>query len=90
VTRLGPRDSGAPPRPPHAAGWLLECLVPSRELEFVIGDLVEEYALRSRGSSTFPAAYWYTMQVCRSILPLLWTSTARAGWPGTLAIAGAA
>jgi hypothetical protein len=76
--------------PPRLPGWLLECVLPGRELDYVIGDLVEEYALRSRRSSAMPVRYWYTMQVCRSIVPLLWTSMTRAGWPGTLAIASAA
>ena len=79
--------TSAPPRLPE---WLFECLLPARELEYVMGDLVEEYALRSRRSSALPVRYWYTMQICRSIVPLLWASIARAGWPSTLAIGGAA
>jgi hypothetical protein len=78
------------PMPPRAPEWLLHSLLPARELEYVMGDLVEEYALRSAGSSTLPVRYWYTMQVCRSIVPLIWTSIARAGWLSTLSIAGAA
>jgi hypothetical protein len=78
------------PVPPRLPEWLLECLLPAPELEYVIGDLVEEYALRSRRSSALAVSYWYTMQVCRSIVPLLWTSMARAGWLSTMAIAGAA
>ena len=78
------------PPPPRLPGWLLECVLPGRECDYVIGDLIEEYALRARRSAAMPVRYWYTMQVCRSIVPLLWMSTARAGWLGTLGIAGAA
>jgi hypothetical protein len=76
--------------PPRLPGWLLARLLPDRELEYVLGDLVEEYALRSRHASAVTVQCWYTMQICRSIVPLLWSSIARVGWPGTLAIAGVA
>jgi hypothetical protein len=78
------------PPPPRLPGWLLECVLPGRECDYVMGDLIEEYALRARRSAAMPVRYWYTLQVCRSVVPLLWMSTTRAGWLGTLGIAGAA
>jgi hypothetical protein len=78
------------PPPPRLPGCLLECVLPGRECDYVMGDLIEEYALRAQRSAAMPVRCWYTMQVCRSIVPLLWMSTARAGWLGTLGIAGAA
>ena len=76
--------------PPRLPAWLLARLLPGRELEYVVGDLVEEYALRSRRASTLQVKSWYTMQICRSIAPLLWASIAREGWLSTVGIAGAA
>lgn len=70
------------------AGWLLGCVLPRRELEIIIGDLEEEYALRCR--STPDASRWYWIQVFRSLPPLLWAPVRRGGWLPTLGVALAA
>jgi hypothetical protein len=55
----------------------------------VIGDLIEEYALRQAHSSR-RVSWWYWRQVCGSVLPLLSTAVGRERWPGILGAAIAA
>ena len=51
--------------------WLLHAVAGESELEFVLGDLDEEYTQISRARGSRAAARWYAGQVLRSILPLL-------------------
>jgi hypothetical protein len=51
--------------------WLLYAVAGESELEYVLGDLDEEYAEMARARGRRAAARWYAGQVLRSILPLL-------------------
>jgi hypothetical protein len=69
----------------RVANWVLACALPPQELEIILGDLEEEYALRSR--STPGAFRWYWAQIVRSVPVLLWTTVRRGGWLPTLGVA---
>ena len=69
-------------QPPRIACWLLACLLPERDREAVMGDLAEEYALRSRSASL-----WYWGQVYRSIPSMVWRSVSGGRWLPTLSVA---
>jgi len=72
---------------PRWAGRLLACVLAPRDVEATIGDLEEEYALRSQATSLASAAQWYWSQVARSIPVFAWASVRRGGWGSTLAVA---
>jgi hypothetical protein len=72
---------------PRWAGWLLACVLPPCDVEVAIGDLEEEYALRSEATSLTSAAHWYWGQVGRSIPVLALASIRQGGWASTLAVA---
>jgi hypothetical protein len=69
----------------RVASWVLACAVPPQDREVIIGDLEEEYALRSR--STPGACRWFWAQIVRSIPVLLWTPVRHGGWLPTLGVA---
>jgi hypothetical protein len=73
--------------PPRVANWLLGRLLPERDREVVMGDLVEEYALRARSASRVTVSHWYWGQVCRSIPRIVWRSARRGHWLPTLSVA---
>jgi len=60
--------------PPAVASWLLETVVPERNREAVLGDLIEEFTIRTESDRPRAASLWYWEQVCRSIPRMLWTS----------------
>jgi|SRR5215469_2027899 len=62
------------------AMWILARLVPEGDRLPLVGDLVEEYALRAKEASSPTALRWCLQQVCASVPPLLWARLARAGW----------
>lgn len=70
-------------RPPRLATGLLSGLVPARDREELIGDLVEEHALRARGGGD-GAARWYWGQTLRTLASLAWAGFRRGGWLKTL------
>jgi hypothetical protein len=78
------------PPPARIAIWLLECVLPEEEREAVIGDLVEESALRARASTRATATWWCWGQVARSIPVVLCSNRRRRHWLGTLGVATAA
>ena len=59
--------------PPTFACWLLESLLPDPYREAVLGDLIEEYALRIESTSRFTAFRWFWSQACRSLPPTVWS-----------------
>ena len=75
------------PSPPRLPRWLLECVLPSHELEYVLGDLEEEYVLLSRSVSTAVADAWYWMQIFRSTPALVRSAIVRVGRIRTIGIA---
>jgi hypothetical protein len=58
--------------------------------QVVLGDLVEEYAIRREERSALSARWWYWSQVLRSVPWLLWSPVPRIGWAGTVGVASAA
>jgi peptidoglycan/LPS O-acetylase OafA/YrhL len=74
---------------PRSATWLLGCLLCEADKDAVIGDLIEEHALRYSSSSRH-VSWWYWNQVSRSVLPLVWTAVRRGRWLGVLGAALAA
>jgi hypothetical protein len=72
---------------PRWAGRLFACVLPPRDVEVAVGDLEEEYAVRSEATSMASAAHWYWGQVGRSIPILAWASVRQGGWATTLAVA---
>lgn len=75
-------------RPPLLPTLLLEAIVPPRDREQVVGDLVEEHALRAGGG-----ARWYWSQALRTAGHLTWAGFRRGQWlktAGAVAVAYAA
>jgi hypothetical protein len=74
----------------HLATWILSRLAPENERDPLIGDLAEEYALRSKATSSSAARKWYLRQVCASVPPLLRARLRRPMWLATFGFALAA
>ncbi|HZW52555.1 MAG TPA: permease prefix domain 2-containing transporter [Candidatus Elarobacter sp.] len=49
-------------RPPRAAAWLLERVLPRGARDAAIGDLNEEFAAVVRDAGSAPARRWYWIQ----------------------------
>ena len=67
----------------HARRWVsraLEWLLPEDTAEGLVGDLLEEYAVRIGTAGPRRAAWWYWRQVAHSILPVLHTAFRRRDW----------
>lgn len=71
----------------HMATWLLERVLPERDREAILGDLIEEYELRARSTTPWMVSRWYWGQVCRSIPRMVWGSVSRGRWLPTLGVA---
>ena len=71
----------------HVATWAVSWLAPRNQREALMGDLAEEYALRAGAASSAAAFRWCLRQVCRSAVPLLGISLARAAWLSTVGVA---
>ena len=69
------------------ATWLLERVLPERDREAILGDLIEEYELRARSTTPWMVSRWYWGQVCRSIPRMVWGSVSRGRWLPTLGVA---
>jgi hypothetical protein len=69
------------------ATWILSRLAPAAEREPIVGDLMEEYALRARASSASAALKWYLQQVYASAPSLLWATIKRTPWFSTIGVA---
>jgi len=80
------RDHSAP----RIATWLLGCLLPLTDREAVLGDLIEEYAIRARSDPASMVDRWYWGQVYRSIPQAQWSAIRRGGAVTTLGTALAA
>jgi hypothetical protein len=78
------------PALPQVAIWLLERLLPEADRDAIVGDLIEESALRARASTRTTTAWWCWGQVARSIPLLLWSELRHRHWLGTLGVALAA
>lgn len=60
--------------PPRMASWLIGRVLPERDGEVILGDLIEEYAVRVRSESHATVSLWYWGQVGRSLPRMLWYS----------------
>ena len=69
------------------ATWILSRLAPKNERDPLVGDLVEEYALRSNTTSSSVALRWYMKQVLASAPLLLRVRLARVAWISTIGAA---
>lgn len=67
--------------------WLLSRLVPGHQREPLVGDLLEEFALRAKASSLPAARRWILRQAFASVPPLLWAALTRTAWLSTLGVA---
>ena len=63
-----------PCSPPTFPCLLLETVLPDPYREAILGDLIEEYALRIESTSRLTASRWFWSQACRSVPPLVWSS----------------
>jgi hypothetical protein len=68
------------------ADWLLACAVAPDERRALLGDLVEEYAIRRGDTSRVAASCWYGTQLLRSIPWLLWIPVRRSGLMATIGV----
>ena len=60
--------------PPTFACRLLESVLPDAYGEAILGDLIEEYALRIESTSRSIASRWFWSQACRSVPSMVWYS----------------
>jgi hypothetical protein len=68
------------------ATWILARFLSEEDQDAVIGDLMEECALK-QSDSAFQASWWYWSQVSRSVMPLGLINMRRAGWGSVIAVA---
>lgn len=66
--------------------WLFSHLVPAAVREPLLGDLLEEHALRERMGSRGAALAWYLRQIALSTPSLLWIRITQMRWPATLGV----
>jgi hypothetical protein len=71
----------------HLATWILARLVPEGERDALVGDLMEEHAMRADTTSSSAALRWFLRQVCASVPPLLSARLRRAAWIATFGVA---
>jgi len=69
------------------ATWILSRLAPKSEREPLLGDLIEEYALRANATSSSAALKWCMKQVLMSAPLLLRMRLARVVWMSTIGVA---
>lgn len=73
-----------PHSPPRLANWLLRCFVPATDREEIMGDLAEEFSLRTQSPGSCRS--WYWGQALRSIPPIAWKAARQGGWIRTLLV----
>lgn len=75
------------PMVPRPAIWIVDRLLPKADSDALLGDLVEEHALRQRSEASPNESWWYWRQVSRSLGPLLWAAARRGRWLGVFVVA---
>jgi hypothetical protein len=73
--------------PPPFACWFLESVVPAPYREAMLGDLIEEYALRAESDSPLSASRWFWSQACRSIPSMVRSWLRSRDWLISMSIA---
>jgi len=64
-------------RPPRLATRFLDLVVPARDRDVLVGDLVEEHALLALTARRGGAACWYWSQALRTAASVLWAGARR-------------
>jgi hypothetical protein len=70
----------------QGATWIISRLAPGEERESLVGDLMEEHALRAQTTSSFAALRWYLRQVFASIPGLVRVRATRGAWISTFGV----
>ena len=73
--------------PPAFACWLVESVLPGRYPEAMLGDLIEEYALRAESTSPLTASRWFYSQACRSVPSMVWSALRSRDWHISMSVA---
>jgi hypothetical protein len=73
--------------PPAFACWFLDSVVPVPYRDALLGDLIEEYALRVESASPLTASRWFWSQAWRSVASLVWSSLSSGEWLISMSIA---
>jgi hypothetical protein len=73
--------------PPAFACWVLDSVVPVPYRDALLGDLIEEYALRAESASPLTASRWFWSQAWRSVASLVWSSLSSGAWLISMSIA---
>jgi hypothetical protein len=73
--------------PPAFACWFLDSVVPVPYRDALLGDLLEEYALRAESASPLRASRWFWSQACRSVASVVWSSLRSGDWLISMGIA---
>ena len=66
---------------------LLQSVIPVSHQEAMLGDLIEEYALRAESASPLAASRWFCSQACRSVPWMVWSSLRSGDWLISVSIA---
>jgi hypothetical protein len=73
--------------PPAFACRLLESVVPAPYRDAMVGDLIEEYALRAESASPLTASRWFWSQACRSVPSMVGSWLRSPDWLISMSIA---
>jgi hypothetical protein len=69
------------------ASRIFEFVLPVPNRDAMLGDLIEEYALRAQATSSLAAARWFWSQTCRSVLWKAWYSLRNVDFLANISIA---
>src|SRR5215472_15155041 len=76
-----------PSSPPRVPCWLLEFILPGPYRREMLGDLIEEYNLRTNSTSVLESSLWFWSQTCRSVPSLIWSLLRNGDWLPRLMVA---
>ena len=76
-----------PSSPPRVPCWLLEFILPGPYRREMLGDLIEEYNLRTNSTSVLESSLWFWSQTCRSVPSLIWSLLRNGDWLPRLLVA---
>ena len=69
------------------ATWIFSQLAAREDSDAIVGDLLEEFAMRAATTSTSAAARWCMRQIITSAPRLLWAGFSRGAWIPALIVA---
>ena len=73
--------------PSAFACWFIEVVLPLPHRDAILGDLIEEYALRVKSTSSLTASRWFWSQASRSVPSLVWSWLRSGTWLVSVSIA---